>query len=147
VLHDPLVLLHAPPISVLSFQFNFSPFQSISTRFISLLHNLHIIALLPLFHLILRLLILLDQVVQDLLQAIRVCLKGRHDVGDGALDEDAVDHAEALAGAGEGVKGFEDESVGEEEGSVNDCKACSDWVRKVLKWKRVVRWRWRWRWR
>lgn len=35
-----------------------------------------------------------------------------HDVGDCALDEHAVDHAEAFAGAGKGVKGFEDESVG-----------------------------------
>lgn len=56
---------------------------------------------LPLIQLILFRLVLLDQIVQHLLQAFGVRLERRHHVLDGPLDQDPVDHAEALALFGE----------------------------------------------
>lgn len=57
---------------------------------------------LPLLHLILLRLILLDQFLERLLQSIRIRLQNGHDFLDRPLGEDAVDHAEAFAIIGEG---------------------------------------------
>ena len=68
-------------------------------------------AYLPLFHLILLSLVLLDQLLKGFLQAIRVGFQDGDNLFDGALCEDAVDHAETFSVAGEGLEGFEDESA------------------------------------
>lgn len=68
---------------------------------------------LPLFHIILLGLILLRQLIEDFIHVVRVGFELRQDVADGALDQHAVDHAEALAVAGQRCEGFEDQS-GEE---------------------------------
>lgn len=65
---------------------------------------------LPLLHIILLCLILLRQLLEDLVHVVRVGLELRQDVADGALDQHAVDHAEAFAVAGERCEGFENQS-------------------------------------
>lgn len=66
---------------------------------------------LPLLQLILLCLVLLDQVVQDLLQPLSVCLEGGNDILDGPLYQHAVDHAEAFAVARKGLQGVKDKPV------------------------------------
>lgn len=65
---------------------------------------------LPLLHIVLLSLILLRQLLEDLVHVVRVGFELRQDVADGALDQHAVDHAEALAVAGQRCEGFEDQS-------------------------------------
>lgn len=64
---------------------------------------------LPFLQFLLLLLILHKQFLQHLAQTLRVRLQRRHDILDRALNEHAVNHAEAFAVAGEGSQGFEDE--------------------------------------
>ena len=61
---------------------------------------------LPFLHIILHGLVLLQQIVQNLPQPFRVYLECRHDLLDRPLDENAVDHAEALAILWEGLERF-----------------------------------------
>lgn len=73
------------------------------------LHNLNVVLLLPLLHLLLLSLILLDKVFQHLSKTLGVRLENWLDVCDCALDEDTVDHAEAFAVGWEGLESIEDE--------------------------------------
>lgn len=66
---------------------------------------------LPLVHFILLRLVLLQQVVQDLLQAFRIRLERRHNLLDCPLHQNAIDHAEALPLAGEGLQSLKHEPV------------------------------------
>jgi len=52
---------------------------------------------LPLLHVVLLGFVLLRQLDEDFVHVVRVGLQLREDVADGALDEHAVDHAEAFA--------------------------------------------------
>src|SRR4051794_21520577 len=61
---------------------------------------------LPLFELVLLGLVLLDQVVENFLEALGVGLEGGDDILDCALHQHAVDHAEALAIPGKGLQGL-----------------------------------------
>lgn len=64
---------------------------------------------LPLLHVVLLSLVLLCQLDEHLVHVVRVRLQLREDVPNGALDKNAVDHAEAFAVGGEGGEGVEDE--------------------------------------
>jgi hypothetical protein len=64
---------------------------------------------LPFLHLVLLLLVLLDELIEHLLQAIGVRLQCRDDILDGPLDEDAIDHPEALAVLGQRLQCLEDQ--------------------------------------
>ena len=73
--------------------------------------GLFVFAYLPLLQVVLLGLVLLDQVVEHLLQPLCIRLEGGDDILDGALHQDTVDHAEALAVAGQRLQGFENEPV------------------------------------
>jgi len=64
---------------------------------------------LPLLHLLLLPLVLLNQILQHLAQTLRVRLECWHYVLNSTLDEHAINHAEAFAVAGKRSQGFEDE--------------------------------------
>lgn len=66
---------------------------------------------LPLLHLRLHPIILLDQILQDLAQTGRVRLQRGHNLGDGALHKHAVDHAETLALGRQRLQGFQHDSI------------------------------------
>jgi hypothetical protein len=66
---------------------------------------------LPFLHLVLLRLILLDQLLERLLQPIRIRLQDGHDFLDRPLGKHAIDHAEAFAVIWEGDESFEDESL------------------------------------
>lgn len=82
-----LTLIHRPPSPI---------HRHCNTRRL-LLDNLDVVLLLPLLHLLLLLVILLDEISEHFLQALAVCLQGWDDIGDSALDQDAIDETEALA--------------------------------------------------
>lgn len=63
---------------------------------------------LPLVHFFLLPLVLLEQIIEHLLEALGVGFQGWDDVLDCALDEHAVDHAETLAVAGKWGERLED---------------------------------------
>ena len=52
---------------------------------------------LPLLHVILLPLILLDKLLQNLFKSFQICLKRRSDILDRFLNQDTVDHSKALA--------------------------------------------------
>jgi len=62
---------------------------------------------LPLLKLVLLDLVLFHKIIQDLLQPFRVGSKGGNDILDSPLNEDAINHAEALAITRKGIQGFE----------------------------------------
>lgn len=68
-------------------------------------------AYLPLVQLVLLGLVLLDQVVKDLLQPVRICPQGGDDILDGPLHQNAIDHAEALAITRQRFQGFKNKSA------------------------------------
>jgi len=67
---------------------------------------------LPLFHLVLLTPILLHQVFEHFLQAIRVRLQCWQDITDSSLDQYSIDHSEAFSIPGERRQCLQDESVG-----------------------------------
>lgn len=67
---------------------------------------------LPLLHILLFAVVLLHQVLQDLLEAIRVCLQGRDHILHRPLNQNSIYHPEAFSVAGERLKSLEDESAG-----------------------------------
>lgn len=77
-----------------------------------LLDNLDVVLLLPLLHLLLLLVILLDEISEHFLQALAVGLQGWDDIGDSALDQDAINETEALAIGWEWLESLQDEPNG-----------------------------------
>lgn len=73
--------------------------------------HLGCVTCLPLLHLGLLVLILLDQVFKDLLQAIRIRLQGRQDIAHRPFSKNAIDHAEAFTIARERSKCLQDKSA------------------------------------
>ena len=67
---------------------------------------------LPLVHLVLAFLVLLDQIVQHPLQTVRVRADRRHRVLHRPLHQDAIDHPETLPLPGKRFERLEHESVG-----------------------------------
>lgn len=66
---------------------------------------------LPLLELFLLRLVLLDKIVQNLFQAVCICLECGDYILDSPLHQDAIDHAEALAVLRKGHQGFKNKSV------------------------------------
>ena len=93
-----LTLLHHPR----------APIHRHSNTSCLLLNNLDVVLLLPLLHLLLLLVILLDEVSKHFLQALAVGLQGWDDICDSALDQDAIDETEALAIAWEWLESLQD---------------------------------------
>ena len=67
---------------------------------------------LPLLQIVLLGLVLLDQIFEDLLQPVGVGLERGLHILDGALYQDAVDHAEAFAIVRERLQSLKDEPGG-----------------------------------
>ena len=57
---------------------------------------------LPLLHIILLPLVLLNQLVQNFPQSFRICFKGRSDVFHRLFNQDSINHSKALAVVGKG---------------------------------------------
>lgn len=62
---------------------------------------------LPLLHFVLLGLVLFHQIVQNLLEAVQVGLKGGDDVLHRSFNEDAINHAKALSVLRNGTESFE----------------------------------------
>lgn len=78
---------------------------------LSLLHHLDVVLLLPSLHLLLPALVLLEQIIQHLLQSIRVRPQCRYHILNRSFHQDSVDHAETFPILWQGLQGLEHESV------------------------------------
>lgn len=78
---------------------------------LSLLDHLDIVLLLPVIHFGLFGLVLLEELIQDLFQSVRIGLERRNHILDSPFDQDAVNHPEAFSILGKRLEGLNYEFV------------------------------------